>query len=303
MARQVNDHDLTPLLDAAKLWIEQCLIEDGSLFTEGRQVWTAANAERLQHCFVDRPDTSDDEFFVKLERQLEDAGLEAQWLAAEMMWALQLFASNLGQEGKRRAIVTMWSWSGSSLDAAHPLLRNEVLVGVGSGGQGFLQYRWRELAYLIALVRSLKAMPLDARRTVLTDYDRFMDWMDSVPRDGDRQFRHMLRYFAFPDRVERMTSNRDRIAVLEGFQVATGTELRRWTDRQLDDALLKLRKQEEARQPGRVLDFYEGELKSRWKKTEQEAHATPATAVSAPRVSDPCPCRPNKQLHLQLQST
>jgi 5-methylcytosine-specific restriction protein B len=289
MARQVNDHDLKPLLDAARLWIAHCLIEDGSLFAEGRQVWTAANADRLQQCFVDRPDTSDDEFFVKLQRQLEDAGLEAQWLAAEMMWALQLFASNLGQEGKRRAIVNMWSWSGSTLDPGHPLLRNEVLVGVGSGGQGFLQYRWRELGYLIALVRSLKAMAVDARRAVLTDYDRFMDWMDSVPRDGDRQFRHMLRYFAFPDRVERMTSNRDRVAVLEGFQVATGAELRRWSDRQLDDALLKLRQQQEALHPGQVLDFYEGDLKPRWRKTEQDSAAFTTSAPTAHKVSEPLP--------------
>lgn len=289
MARHVNDHDLTPLLNAAQHWIKHCLIEDGSLFAADRQVWTAANADRLQQCFVDRPDTSDDEFFVKLKRQLEDAGLEAQWLAAEMMWALQLFASNIGQDGKRRAILNMWSWSGSSLDANHPLLKNDVLVGVGSGGQGFLQYRWRELAYLIALVRSLKAMSLDARRAVLTDYDRFMDWMDSVPRDGDRQFRHMLRYFAFPDRVERMTSNRDRVAVLEGFQVAPAAELRRWSDRQLDDGLLKLREQEEARQPGKVLDFYEGDLKPRWKKTDQDAAATAASASVVHQVNEAAP--------------
>ncbi|MGQ3053578.1 MAG: McrB family protein [Roseateles sp.] len=291
MARHVNDHDLTPLLHAAQQWIASCLIEDGALFVEGRAVWTAANADRLQHCFVDRPDSGDDDFFVKLKRQLEDAGTEAQWLAAEMMWALQLFASNLGQDGKRRAIVNMWSWSGSPLDAGHPLLRNEVLVGVGSGGQGFLQYRWRELAYLIALVRSLKAMQLDARRAVLTDYDRFMDWMESVPRDGDRQFRHMLRYFAFPDRVERMTSNRDRVAVLEGFQVATGAELRRWSDRQLDEELLKLRQGEEARHPGQVLDFYEGELRSRWRKSEQEAAAPPASAPTTHKVSENMPER------------
>ncbi|MBI3348287.1 MAG: hypothetical protein HY020_13920, partial [Burkholderiales bacterium] len=286
MARHVNDHDLKPLLDAAQQWIARCLIEDGSLFIDGRKVWTAANADRLQHCFVDRPDTGDDEFFVKLKRQLEDAGLEAQWLAAEMMWALQLFASNLGQDGKRRAIVNMWSWSGSTLDPGHPLLRNEVLAGVGSGGQGFLQYRWRELAYLISLVRSLKAMPVDARRAVLTDYDRFMDWMDSVPRDGDRQFRHMLRYFVFPDRVERMTSNRDRVAVLEGFQMATGAELRRWSDRQLDEALLKLRRDEEARYPGKVLDFYEGDLKSRWRKADQDGAAAPSPAAGTHKVSE-----------------
>jgi hypothetical protein len=32
MARQLNDHDLTPLLEASKDWITRCLIGDESLF-------------------------------------------------------------------------------------------------------------------------------------------------------------------------------------------------------------------------------------------------------------------------------
>jgi 5-methylcytosine-specific restriction protein B len=287
MARHIQARDLTPLLNAATRWIELCLIGDGSLFAPERQLWTLANADRLQHCFVERPDTSGDDFFMKLERQMEDAGLEAQWLAAEMMWSLQLFPSNLGPESKRNAVLTMWSWSGSTLDAAHPLLASDVLVGVGSGGQGFLQHKPRELAYLIALTRSLKAMPQEARGAVLTDYDRFMDWMDSVPRTGDRQFRHMLRYFAFPDRVERMTSNGDRKAVLEGFGIASRSELRRWSDRQLDDALVALRQREEARQPGQVLDFYEDDLVGQWKRAEPEQEAPTAPPPTPPKVAEP----------------
>jgi 5-methylcytosine-specific restriction enzyme B len=155
---------------------------------------------------LNAPDSGGDDFTTKLERQLADTGTSAQQLMAEMMWALLLFPSNIGAEVKRGHVQRIWSWSGAALPPAHPLLADAVLCGVGSAGTAFNNLRWKELGYLIALVRSLKAMAVDARRAVLGDYDRFVDWIDTVPRDGDRQLRHMLRYFAFPDRVERMSS-------------------------------------------------------------------------------------------------
>ena len=51
----------------------------------------------------------------------------------------------------------------------------------------------------------------------------------------------MLRYFAFPDRVERISSNNDRRRILGAFGVASPAQTRNWTDQQLDDALFKLR--------------------------------------------------------------
>ena len=243
--------------------------------------WTSENADSLQASFVDRPDDGEDDFMTKLKRQMSDAGASAQLLMAEMMWVLLLFPSNISPKVKRSHVVEIWSWSGEVLTATHPLLADGVLCGVGSAGTAYNQGRWRELAYLIALTRSFKAMAEDARRAVLSDYDRFMDWIDTVPRDGDRQFRHMLRYFAFPDRVERMSSNRDRISVLEGFQVAPRAQLKRWSDRQLDDALLTLRQREEAQRPGAVLDFYDDTLSPRWRKPEAD-NDEPSKAPNPP---------------------
>ena len=288
MARRINDRDLTPLLDAARDWIVRCLMDDCSLLApDDRPLWTTASADRLQRCFVERPDASDDDFMTKLQRQLAEAGAPAQQLAAEMMWALLLFPSNIGAEVKRGHVQRIWSWSGEALPARHAKLSDEVLRGVGSAGTAFNNLRWKELAYLIALVRALKTMPLDARRALLGDYDRFTDWIDTVPRDGDRQFRHMLRYFAFPDRVERMSSNRDRIAVLEGFGVAPRSELRRCSDRQLDEALLALRQRHEAAQPGAVLDFYEEPLREGWGKADAQPHSMTAAPEPAPAEAAP----------------
>ena len=297
MSIKVNDRDLSPILSSARSWIERCLVEDASLLADVRGLWTMANADKVQLDFVERPDSGSDDFMTKLERQLSDTGAPSQQLMAEMMWALLLFPSNIGADVKRAHVARVWSWSGEPLQPTHAMLTDAVLCGIGSAGTAYNNLRWKELAYLIALVRSIKATAVDARRAVLSDYDRFMDWIDTVPRDGDRQFRHMLRYFAFPDRVERMSSNRDRISVLEGFQVAPRAQLKRWSDRKLDDALLTLRQREEAQRPGAVLDFYDDTLGPRWRKPDVDLGESaeiptlhvPLFASKPAHVAEPAP--------------
>jgi 5-methylcytosine-specific restriction enzyme B len=285
MARQIADRDLAPLLDAGRHWIATCLVEDGSLFTPDRALWTAANADVLQRDIVDRPDASGDDFMTKLQRQLAGAGAPAQRFAAELLWALLLFPSNIGAKVKREHVERIWGWSGEALPTTGPWLDADVLRGVGSAGTAYNNLRWKELGYLIALLRALKALPVEQRRALFADYDCFVDWIDTVPRDGDRQFRHMLRWFAFADRVERMSSNSDRRRVLEGYDVASRRELRDWSDRQLDDALLHLRQAQEAAHPGQVLDFYHPPLVSRWQPEEDDSTA----AATAPAAREPEP--------------
>ena len=114
-----------------------------------------------------------------------------------------------------------------------------MLAGIGSGGPGFNNYRPDEMEFLIELTRELKAHTVPERRLILSDYDAFVTWIDTVHREGSRQFRHMLRFFAFPDLVERISSNNDRQKILAAFGRAPLAETRRWSDRQLDDALFQ----------------------------------------------------------------
>jgi hypothetical protein len=131
------------------------------------------------------------------------------------------------------------------------------------GGPGFNNYRPNELEFLIELTRDLKRRQA-SERTAFNDYDAFLRWIESVPREGSRQFRHMLRYFAFPERVERISSNNDRISILSAFGIAPPRDMTSWSDRQLDDALLALRTKLRQNNPSAILDFYEAPLKEQW---------------------------------------
>src|SRR5215207_9182421 len=101
-------------------------------------IWTATVLDELDERFNRHPDNSKDRFQVKLKRQLAEASPHACHLAAEMLWVMSLFPSNIGPDAKRSAIREAWSWSGEELPQDHPLLDRELLRGLGSAGPGFL---------------------------------------------------------------------------------------------------------------------------------------------------------------------
>ncbi|WP_396617309.1 AAA family ATPase [Lysobacter soli] len=268
MSLYTYHHDAPAIVAAARQWVQTCLVGDGSIF-EGGEVSTAANFDALDLYFVQRPEAGSGSFYEKLKTQMADAPPSARKLMSEVLWALFLFPSNITEETKRDGVVQVWNWSGEPLDPAHSMLADSLLDGIGSAGMGVNTNRWREVIYIIGLGQAIKALPLQERVAVVADYDRFMAWMDTVPQEGNRQFRHMLRYFLFPERVERMSSNGDRRKVLDGFGIATMKQTRRWSDRQLDDALLALRQQQEERYGTSDLDFYLEPLRDQWKQPNE----------------------------------
>jgi hypothetical protein len=284
MARVVHDKDISSTLAAATDWKNRCLIQDGSIFST--DLWTQVNVHEVHTAFDDHPDFGDDSFMTKLRRQMENASPSAQKLMAEMLWILLLFPSNMKARTKRQQVREIWSLSGHQLEETHPFLRDEVLAGIGSGGPGFNNYRPDELTYLIAVIASLKGKVSDERKKVLTDYEAFIDWISSVPQKGNRQFRHMLRYFAFPDLVERISSNNDRRKILEAFGVASARVSANWSDRELDLSLLALRDKLSSTHPSDVLDFYDPHLKPRWAGERVVETASGTVQVTVPSDDD-----------------
>ena len=78
------------------------------------------------------------------------------------------------------------------------------------------------LGYLLTLTANLKSLPSGRHTEIFEDYSAFVSWIESVPRRGDRQFRHMLRYFAFPERVELSRRTTTVIASLRPLVVRAG---------------------------------------------------------------------------------
>ena len=190
MAREVHNRDIAPVLAAAEQWKNTCLVEDRSLFST-EFLWTRQIVDEVYQAFVKHPDYGEDDFMTKLK--MANASSSAKRLMAEMLWALLVFPSNMKARTKALQVRTLWTMSGEELSSNSSLMKDDVLAGVGSGGPGFNNYRPSELAFLIELTRDLKEKSIPERRRILTNYEVFIEWIDTIPRAGSRQYRQMLR--------------------------------------------------------------------------------------------------------------
>jgi hypothetical protein len=285
MARLTNARDLTAIITAADSWINTSVINDQSVFSDQAR-WTLPLIDELHDAFVNQPDFGADSFIAKLKNQLKNTSPDTKKLAAEFLWVLLLFPSNMKAVTKRQQIREIYGLSGDQLPEDNPALSDDILIGIGSGGPGFNTYRPNELAFLIEVVRDLKRRGSDERELSLRNYDAFFTWLKKVPQEGHRQFRHMLRYFAFPDRVERMSSNNDRHKILEAFEVGTVKQIQLMSDRQLDEALLTLRTQLQDKYVGQILDFYEQPLRAEWSSDQKVKTPAGEVTVTIPNDDD-----------------
>lgn len=267
MARQNNWRDISPTLNAATNWINNCLVQNGSVFTPNKEIWLPENIEELKVAFIENPDESTDDFITKLKRQTLGCSKNTKQLAAEMLWVLYLFPApcSMGPNTKREQIKRMLDGF-SDVVINFAVMSDDVLTGIGACGTAYSTERWRELAYLIILAANIKQQK--NRSEIFGDYDLFLKWISEAPQEGKRQFRQMLRYYVFPDIVERMASNNDREKILKKVLHKSNAEINIMNDKELDMSLMEIRQQYEAKYPNQILDFYEPPLVGMWRDNQ-----------------------------------
>jgi 5-methylcytosine-specific restriction protein B len=264
MSRYNPHRDTAPVLAGATEWAKRCLLADGSLFTEHESLWTPEHLDELDRLFVQNPPESEGSFFDKLEDQLQQASPAGHCLMAEAIWVLLLFQSNISAETKRSNVRTVWSGSGSELDPGHPMLSDEVLVGIGNPGTSYNTRRWRELSFLITLTRMFKQLDTEQCRNLLSDGWLLAAWLRDVPEADKRQFRHVLLHLLFPDTFERISSSNDKRRIVAAFSQAREREVDGWDNERIDREILRFREQLE-RERGKEIDFYTNGVKEQWK--------------------------------------
>lgn len=265
MSRYSHKHETTNLLAAAERWKENCLLQNGSLFSDTR-LWTLENLEELNRSFTQNPIEGGDSFVHKLSLQLADTSPQAIQLMAELNWLLLLFSSNIKPDTKRRMVKEIWELSDEPFPEQASGLDDESLGGVGSTGTGFNTHRWRELVFLIDLLRAFKSLPVDQQQRQAQAPWSFADWMASVRRDGNRQLTHILNYLLFPDSFEYISISLDKEKILEAFEGLSKHRLRQLSEREIDQALLALRQRLE-QEHGTKVDFYDTPWLEQWRPT------------------------------------
>ncbi|AMF95127.1 hypothetical protein AL536_16985 [Vibrio fluvialis] len=269
MAIYCGDKNSTHLLNNMSEFKERCFIQGLSLFTD-LAVWNSTTSQELIDFFVENLDEGDGDFFEKLETQLENSSPEAKVLASEMLWLMFLCPSNIGFESKRKSIERVFSWSGYEVatEARKRFLSGSALTGIGSAGTAYNTGRWRELVYVIRLVAALLKLSEQERRELLNDVERLPLWLEFIPENGSRQFRHMFLYLLFPEVHERIFGNTDRKAILTTLADIASAQYNRMDAKDVDAQLLALRRSFEVEYGTKELDYYVEPLRSKWKQAK-----------------------------------
>lgn len=248
-------------------WNHQCMVGDGSILTN-KQLWTPENVEALNTYYVQNLDEGEGTFFGKLERQLEECPPAGVQLMAELFWLMFLFPddSALLPETKVLQIRQIWEWSGEPFPGDAEAL--EALDGgIGRPGTAFFTHRWRELIYLVTLLRAFKAKGPDDRQAVLDSPWSFMAFLDGIEGAGSRQLRHILGHLAFPDALEPIASSSHKGAILRGFKDELDEGTIDYSDSLLvDKSLSQIRERLTAEADGKEVSFYADPWHAKWMK-------------------------------------
>ncbi|HEU4560772.1 MAG TPA: P-loop NTPase fold protein [Longimicrobium sp.] len=270
-------------------WVDTCLVGGGSVFGDG-PLWTAKNVARLNVDFVENLLTDNRSFLNKLEEQLTPSPPEVTRLAAEMLWLMMLFPSNVSYDAKLRLISEVHGWSGVSLNLESPFLR-VLSMGVGSAGQAYNQHRWRELALLVRMTMAWSDPAHAGRGDLLENGWAFAAWLDQTPDAKNRQFRNILLHLLFPRLFERIASFSHKRLIVRHFAPKFGIRVPRESVslpvETFDRPLINIRAQLEA-SAGRAIDFYEPEIQAQWRRSATAGpRSTPPDPGRAPPESDP----------------
>jgi len=283
--------DELPIFRAARHWAANCLMKDGSVFTD-ESIWTEAHLVELERHFILNPEEGKGSFLVKLEGQLAAASPEASKLAAEMLWVMYLQVSTEAMTAatKLLQITQVYGWSGDPLPEDHWALRMDLLGGgVSHPGTAYNTHRWREFRFFIDAMLEWKRLTPERREELFRNPWAFADWLDARDYARGRQLRHMLLFLLFPDHFERAatTSHKEQIVEAFGDPGPAEDEQETYGDRvELDRAVRRVREHladEMGRGPEDV-DFYGSALREKWLP---EATKAPVSAGGGASDTEP----------------
>ena len=226
-------------------------------------MWTRRNFERLYELFVENPDESDDDFLVKLQRQLEPGPPDAKCLWAEMSWVYHLIQrpGAMKPTTKKARIREIWGWSGRELPEDHELLSDSVLgSGIITTGNAYGQLSWKEYMFFVAAMRAWFSKERNWRDSILGDPWQFASWLDDQEHATNRMFRHAVLFLLFPDDFEPIVSTGNKRKIVK--RLYRGDRPDASDAVAVDRALLAIRKHLEEEHPG--FSFYRPPVAELW---------------------------------------
>lgn len=243
---------------AADLFRDNCLSGKASLLWPTERPWTLDNLQALWTAFVEHPDVSDANFFVKLKDQLEPVSDDVCRVAADILAFYYLFPQRTSAEKKLQHIRDIVAWK--SLDAGLDL--SSANAAFEEGGISYAgTYYNTGIPWLFAfLIRfGIEALQTAGDLHDVAALDRVTSAAAKQVPKNTNVIRNATLYLLSPDFFERIASDTHKRRILEVFadlDPGTGT---------LDARLYTVREKLALRLGRPGFDFYEAGVEEMWR--------------------------------------
>lgn len=282
------------LYEAYGQFRDRCLLDDESLLWPEVRAWTRSNVEELRRRLIDSPIFGNElSFGEKLQKQMEGAKAELWVCIADIYFVYLLPSRSMKLETKRANI----EWAATQAGRTPPAPDHPIWKAQGAGfTRTATKYHYKYAQFWLMLLLAEELKKRGNAREVLSEREKMRDLLDRIldgienRMDRANDMRHALLYMAFPDEYERIISTRDKQRIVDEFGGAVPGGL----PRDLDDALRAIRGRmaSERGVAADSFDFYEPELRARWRETAEtpEVYVAPpqkaAKAALAPGAGD-----------------
>src|SRR5690606_19748954 len=98
----------------------------------------------------------------------------------------------------------------------------------------------------------------------LSDPWTFEAWQNSIERAGERQFRHILNFWCFPDSFERITTSSQKRMIVSAFAATPSTNVEQLSDIEIDKTLFEIRNRLREERGIDNFDFYLPNIRAEW---------------------------------------
>ncbi len=253
------------IYDAAGVVKQRCLLEDGSLFADGRAVWTLEGAELLS-AQMSEDKRAGLSFIEKLKLQVTGLEPELVMLAAEVLYLELLGELDTGGGQKHTHIASLLELLDASVVVPEQLDQALRAGGVANYAAG-KSHRDAYVRFLCRVVAGVKTRGASDRTALLDDPWQFRELVEEVRTSTDGLQANALLHLLYPQTFEYVIGPTSRQQLVSAFAGVPGVGAGENEDRKIEairgaaDALA-----------GRELDLYSdpfhrvwaGERHDRW---------------------------------------
>ena len=228
MGNSSTDAGKESVYAAAAQWVDRALRTDDSLFTPGQTIWSSPWLGELRIRYLDQPDESSDDFYTKLQRQLEGSPAEVYQLTAELLYVhlLIVYQGSMKGSTKMKRINQVLGWSDKETVIPQDLV-DSLSVGVANTGPAFNTLRPFQIGFLMEFAAKWKGLQDEDRKRFLDDPWAFKKFLQFDPtsllfnnKEGDGSYRaqfQALLHLVFPDTFEAILSTAHKQQIADAF--------------------------------------------------------------------------------------